>query len=538
MIFRNKHQGLLILVLIISFLAGCSKIGGPSTEVSSSSAGINYTGYGANQCVSGSLHVLEIDGEKIILDAGLFYGQDGQDAPPLEKSLIENVSAIIITHAHLDHVGRLFQLLLLGYQGPIYCTAPTRDLMPVMLTMEARYGDFGPEEFYYSIKSKTRNKNSSYNTAVHLYPCESGKNITAKNKRTIKTRRSELDQQGFYYCKNCADLDVEKVIKQVQILPLDTESQITRQLTVKFLPTPHIPGSVMAFINSSKSGKTVLYTGDFGSGTSRFLAAQSAPQKADFAIVEGTYGINGNNDPLTNEAERREFQEYIGNCIRKNQRVIIPAFVLDRSQQILGEISRGMDSGLIPPVPVKVFSPSTAEINYLYKEIFTDSGYRPFFSDDYQTSGPFKDIYREYSRIEDVAYGEIALASSGMADSVYSREFVNKWLDDPQTAFVFVGYQDPESVGGMVTVAQQGSRVKIDNKWHDVRAKIKKFGCFSSHGSYEQISEYLKGTQGLQKVILVHSDFAPAKELQEKYHQDFPQIQFFLPASGETVELY
>ncbi len=537
---RGTVSTVLLLILFLLYLIGCAGTDeklAKDTSVStkhSLASGITYTGYGANGIVSGSLHTLEMDGDKIILDAGLFYGNDGDNAPLLTKSNVENVSAVIVSHAHLDHIGRLFQLLRLGYSGPIYCTAPTKDIMPIMLRMEVRYGDFGSEQFYYSALSKAKNDKTDKMTTVHLYNCEYGSKIKTKNKKTISSTRKALGDKDFYLCKTCADIDVLQVMEQVVVLPLDTRYEITKNLNIKFLNTPHIPGSVMVLINSNKSNQTVLYTGDFGSGNSRFLSGQAEVKAADYAIIEGTYGIPDGNVSVSNEEERLIFQKYIGECVRNNKRVIIPAFVLDRSQQVLGEISRGMKSGYIPPTSVKVFSPSTAEINKLYANKFIQPEYKPYFSSQYFQDGPFDPIFTEHNQVEQIYYGEIAIASSGMADMVYSQDFIKQWISDPQTVIIFVGYQDPETIGGKITESEL-SEIIIDETKYVVAAEIKKFDCFSGHGSYKQISQFLSNIEGLKKVVLVHCDMPVAEKLIQSYQQDLPEIDFLLPASGESV---
>jgi metallo-beta-lactamase family protein len=412
----HKIYALLLILILIFSCVGCFAL----ETTSHSSQDIIYTGYGANGVVSGSLHILEMGTDKVILDAGLFYGDDGDNAPQLDKKVLDGVSAIVISHAHLDHIGRLLDVVELGYSGPIYCTKPTQDLMPVMLRMAARYGDFGPETFYYSIRSKQNNDKRGNHTAAHLYPqCEHGSQMSSKNHREFSSSREALEEKGFYLCKACADQHVSKVMDLIRIVPLNTEQQITNNLSIEFLNTPHLPGSAMVLIKDIKNQQNILYTGDIGSGSSRYLPEQTLVQEADYAIVEGTYG---NSDYFSTEADRIEFQKFIGGCIRANKRVIIPAFVLDRSQQVLGEISRGLDNGYIPTgTPVKVFSPSTAEINHIYANLFSNKDYQEFFSSDYFEYGPFKQVFEEYNQVHQVDYGQIAVASSGMADSTYSK---------------------------------------------------------------------------------------------------------------------
>lgn len=522
----------LILVTALLITVGCSQ----SKIVQTDNTGIEYIGYGANKTVSGSLHIISIDGEKIMLDAGSFYGDDKNQVEEFPKALLKDISAIVISHAHLDHIGRLLELVNIGYRGPIYCTEPTRELMPVMLKMAAKYGDYGKEEFYYSNASYNTNKKEDKNTAVHIYKdCQYGKNIKSQNIRTITSNREDLEEQGFYLCGECANLHVQKVMYLVKTLPLHKENKIASNISLELFNTPHLPGSVMIKLKSNKSGESILFTGDLGSGLSPFLPEQEIINSAEYMIIEGTYG---NDSTDISFKDRIEFQEYIGKCVRNNKRIIIPAFVLDRSQQVLYEITKGIQTGHIPAnTPVKVFGTSTAEINKIYSTSFTKKEFEPYFSQAYWKDGPFGDIFKEYSLLEDVNYGEIAVASSGMADSVYSKEFVKKWIADPNTVFIFVGYQDPDTIGGKLTSNESLSSIEIDSNKYESKAEIKRFSCFSGHANYSQIKNILSNIANLNNVLIVHVEEENIGELIDSYNKDFPNIKFLAPGSGEHIPL-
>lgn len=134
----SGSRSAILIILLVSFalsLSGC----GPAPT------GFEYVGYGANRRVSGALHVIAAGSDSVILDAGSFYGDDGRGVPSVPAEIVELASAVVLTHAHADHVGRLINLSKAGYKGPIYLTEPTKELMRVMLPMSARFGDMGTE---------------------------------------------------------------------------------------------------------------------------------------------------------------------------------------------------------------------------------------------------------------------------------------------------------------------------------------------------------------------------------------------------------
>ncbi|MDP8214912.1 MAG: MBL fold metallo-hydrolase [Candidatus Euphemobacter frigidus] len=146
---NGKNFLILLLITLAAAAPGLSE----AFPVKEKESTFEYTGYGANRCVSGSLHLISIDGDRLILDAGIFYGNDGDGAPPLPANLLDGVEVIILSHVHLDHSGRILELFKKGFRGKIYCSLPTKELLPTMLVMSARSADLGRESFYFSRNS-------------------------------------------------------------------------------------------------------------------------------------------------------------------------------------------------------------------------------------------------------------------------------------------------------------------------------------------------------------------------------------------------
>jgi len=545
---KPTFQILLITLLIFSLLGSCS----------SSSTPESYVGYGADHCVSGSLHIITLDGDKIILDAGSFYGEDGKSFPQIDQKTLTDVSAIIISHAHIDHIGRLItSVVKMGYKGPIYCTGPTKELMPTMLKMASKYGDFGKETFFFSKRSQDENRSSGKNTAAHLYAdCPYGSQISPKNKKYIICSSPDLEDLGYYFCSACAQKEANEVMKQVIQQPLHLPFQISKNVTAEFLLTPHLPGSVMVLLKGEVSGHKILYTGDVGSGLSPFLPSQDPPQSADVVITEATYGTS-TCDIEELKAQRENFRIKLGELVQNGKRIIIPAFVLDRSQQILYEINQGKLKGEIPQdTPIKVFGNSVEELNEIYLDFSNSTEYSPYFSAGFLENGPFPhDSYLSITgttlsklfddpeeRRRSISYGEIGICSSGMADNSLSLEFVKQWISDPDTVFIFVGYQDPETIGGeLVEGLEKGthtpSSIIIDGNSYQIKADILKYNCFSGHAEFNQITNFLHGVDGLKTILIVHTDQENVDPLIQAYKKEFPSINIVAPQAGQLIAL-
>lgn len=525
MMFRRKSLYLLLLL----FLLSSSLFSGMSH-----SFGLIYQGYGANRVVSGSLHLIRLDGDKIILDAGAFFGQDGKGIPPLPSQTLSQVRGIFITHAHTDHVGRLLDLRALGYTGPIYSSLPTVALLPVMLSMSARYGDQGEETFVYSRASWERNKQKGRDTPVHSQKnCPWLQRIKGENRDTCMTRRSLLQEEGFYLCSQCVEEEVQVVMQEVIPIPLGEPFSITERIILTTYLTPHIPGSVMVLLEGKESGHTLLYTGDLGSGLSPFLPPQEEVAAAHWILLEGTYGP-GTFPP--DPWERDVLLETLGRYLEEGRRIIIPAFVLDRTQQLLYELYRGKKAGLIPwDTPIGVLGTTALTINTLYRKTFREEEYAPYFSPSFLEEGPYPiNLYTPISQPRLLEPGEIIITSPGMAETGYARELIETHLQEEDVVILFVGYLDGETFGGeLMAAVQEGEEgIWVGETWTPVEAVVKQVRSFQGHATPCQIKAFLSRICQVEGLLLVHTSYPTGRELKGLYEEAFPGIQIEIPAGG------
>ena len=489
---------LIIVILLSSFYVACKN---HEPEIS-------YIGYGGQRNVSGSMHCIKIDKELYMVDAGIFYEDEEKNYTLPSKLDIKNLKAVFITHAHADHTGRLPLLLENGYTGPIYMTGVTYDLTKIMLISSLDYSDFDISEEELLQRLKKQVVIVDYDKPFYL-------------ENNISNFFNKLNIPGKYYSW-CAG----------------------NKIKAEYLYSSHLPGSAMILFDIN--GKDILFSGDLGSESNPFLKKNNKFEgNIDYLFVEGTYGIEGDNS--NNAAERTELQQLIGNKLAAGYRIIIPAFVLDRTQQILYEIKKGMEKNYIPKSTIiKVYSPTSMEITDKYRLYSSqEKAYKSFFSNQM-----FDDIFDikklSYNPKKDngsydteVNYGEIAIMSSGMVSHVFSKGAVDKYIEDPKTFILIVGYQAEGTEGRELIEAHDNKDeyIFIDGEKKKINPDhIFRSYAFNSHADLSQITDIF-GHTNPEKIFLVHLNPEEVNDLIEKYQKLFPGSEVIAPNFAEKYDL-
>ncbi len=519
---------LLPVVTAVAFLLPCR---------ASEPVPLAYTGYGAQGTVSGSLHVLHVDEDLYIFDTGLFMGTAGKNYPWPAGVPVGSVKAVFITHAHVDHIGRLPLLLREGYRGPVYMTEVTRDIARSTLPGNIHRADFGIERFYYS-----RNNEGKARIPVYLEGQGfDGKAVQEKNRVFVEARRSELERMGYYLQsaqrKTLQEELLRRLEEQVRILH-PGERRTVGALDVEFIGTSHIPGSVMIAV--SCAGRELMFSGDVGSdGSPLFKETPRLERRIDYLWVEGTYGSHRQMDFAR---ERREFRQRVASLVGQGHRVVIPAFAIDRTQQVLYEVSRAMAEGLLPgDTPVKVYSRSANEITRLYRRYAGDRRVVERYFSHTMKGERFSMAGYSEPRVDwrsrdplRLGHGEIGIMTSGMAEYAYARRAVEDYGGDDKTAFCFVSYQARRTPGWQMLQGKrqvtfsQGKRVEIRASAHQTEA-------FSGHADPAGMLKVFGGSQ-IGQVFLVHLDAANAEKL-TRYYREALGVPVLAPRHGERIDL-
>jgi metallo-beta-lactamase family protein len=459
------------------------------------------TFWGAAGGVSGSMHLLEYGKHKILLDCGLHQGRREEARQrnghfPFHPNQID---AVILSHAHIDHCGNLPTLARQGFNGPIYCTPPTRDLLRVMLGDSAKIQE---------------------EDAAHI---------------NIARNYAEPWVQPLY-----THPDVEKAFRQVVQVPYAKETEVTRNIRFRFIEAGHILGSAMIHLTATglDRDRTLSFSGDMGRRGLPILKPTGDVPPADVLVCESTYG----------NRLHRSFSETldklyaaIHHTVEKGGKVLIPAFSLGRTQLIIHVLQQALRAKKIPELPIFVDSPLASEVAEVYRahpnslspEIAQamKEGHGLLGGDGVTYIREFEESTRLASR----PGSAIIIASSGMCDAGRIQQHLKQLVDDPRCTIVLVSFQASGTVGRKLlepkpTVRFQG---RDWNKWIDVVH----LDGFSGHADKDDFRAYLTPLVGkIGKVRLIHGEREQAEALSDNLRgMGFDDVA--VPAPGDRVVL-
>jgi len=459
--------------------------------------------HGAAQSVTGSKHLLETnDGLKILLDCGMYQGRDEARGNRNRHFGFDpaSVDMVVLSHAHIDHSGLLPRLVKEGFSGPIYCTEPTLALCQIMLADSAhiQQSDFG-----------------------------------FRQKHAIK---EETDEPLY-------DLDdVLATLELFQTLPYGTWEVLNDDVTMMFTYVGHIIGSACVNLRVKEGRKThsVAYTGDIGRMHQKIIRGWEAFPQAEIVITESTYGDRLHEDIGSTEENLRRI--VVETCVENKGKLIIPAFSLGRTQEIVHALDKLETAGKLPTIKVFVDSPlstNATDIVKSFPEHYNDEILKYMERD----SNPFGFAQLHY--IRDVKYSKmlnrleepcIVISASGMVEAGRILHHVRNNVENPRNTILIVGYCEPSSLGGRL---RDGAEViRIFGQELKVKARVEVMDSYSAHGDYAEMIEYLKCQQAhlIKKLFLVHG--RPDVQLTYKGHltqAGFHHIE--IPEMGETFEV-
>jgi metallo-beta-lactamase family protein len=407
---------------------------------------------GAGGTVTGSKHLLENGPRRVLLDCGLFQGlkelrQRNWAAPPVDP---RSLSAVILSHAHIDHSGYLPRLCRDGFTGPVYCTPGTRDLLKVMLPDAAHLQE---EEAEFA----TRHRTSSHDPALPLYTTE----------------------------------DAERALARVQPVDFGRGFIPAPGVEAGFTPSGHILGA--ALVTCLIGGRRLVFSGDLGRYGVPIMVDPVPVPEADVLLVESTYGDRVH--PADDPTER--LIAAVRRAADRKGWLLIPAFAVGRSQEILYDLRRLEADGRIPGLPVYLDSPMAIQATVIYashpeehdaelKRVERD-GDRPFAPRRFHLS----QTVAESKRLNDVAGPGVIVAGSGMATGGRILHHLKRLLPDPSTTVLFVGYQAAGTRGRLLK--EGATEIKMLGEAVAVRATIMVSDAYSAHADRDEILRWLGG---------------------------------------------
>ena len=436
---------------------------------------MNITFHGAAGRVTGSKHLITTDqGERILLDCGLFQGE-GRAGDFLNRHFgfdPLSIDCVILSHAHIDHSGLLPMLVKQGFSGPIYANESTADLCRLMLMDSAKIQKIDLERI---------------------------------NKR--KVARGEPTLELLY-----DEDDVQRTLSLFQFIRNENWTNIGKETRVYLTPNAHILGSVAITLELRKNGVpvTLTYTGDIGRPGDSILDGPRAFPPSDYIICESTYGDRLH--PAAEDSEKALLQLVSETCIENRGKIIIPAFSVDRTQELIYLLDRLAYQKKLPHIDVYVDSPLSVQATHImgrHREEFNQS-ILEYISKD---GNPFDFPTLHYiSKVEDskkINENEgpcIIISASGMADAGRIKHHIANNIQDARNTILLVGYATPDSLAGRL---RDGiNPVRIFGEDYPVEARIAHMPYFSAHADYEEMLAYLscQRTSQVKGIFLVHGD--------------------------------
>jgi metallo-beta-lactamase family protein len=461
--------------------------------------------HGAARKVTGSKHLVTTDnGVKILLDCGLFQGE-GEQTDELNRHLgfePSSIDYLILSHAHADHAGNIPYLFKQGFKGVIYCTEATFDLCSVMLLDSAHIQEHDIE---YVNKRRRRRKQSM------LQPLYTAEDVTA-------------------CLENFKPVNYNEWIK------------IEEGIEFSFIDTGHILGSASVNLKIIERHKLkhLFFTGDIGRYGDLILPDPHPFPQADYIICESTYG-NRLHEAAT-DAAARLLKTVIDTCVTKRGKLIIPAFSLGRTQEVIYTLDKLNSAGKMPNVKIYIDSPLAVNVTSImrkHKALFNSS------LQEYMKSDPDPFSYHNVTFIteldESKALNEsdepcIIISASGMIEAGRVKHHVKNNISNSRNTILIVGYCPPTSLGGRLINGDPF--VKIFGKEYEVHAHVEVISNYSAHADYNEMLRYLscQDASKVKKLFLVHGVI----ESQEAFRDRLISAGFnevLIPVQGEVVEL-
>ncbi len=461
--------------------------------------------FGAARTVTGSKHLLTtVDGKKILLDCGLFQGK-GSETDDLNRNFgfePTSIDYLILSHAHIDHSGNIPRLVKEGFSGKIICTPATNDLCKIMLLDSAHIQE---------------------------------NDIKYINKRRIK--RGEEALKPLYSVS-----DVQKALDLFESVEYNQTYQVFDGFNVTFTDSGHILGSAavnIEFVENDKI-KKLCFTGDIGRYNGSILKDPQPFTQADYIISESTYGDRLHSDKAL--SEKQLFDVVYHTCITKKGKLIIPAFSVGRTQEIVFALDAMENKKMLPKIKVYVDSPLSVNATNIMKahpECFNEDILNYMKKD----SNPFG--FGNLIYIQDVQDSKmlneldepcIIISASGMVEAGRIKHHVANNIANPNNTILIVGYAEPNSLGGKLRNGDK--HVRIFGEDYEVKADIRIMDSYSAHGDYKEMIQYLscQNAKEVKKLFLVHGEYETQIAYKEKLEEvGFKKIE--IPAQGSAFEI-
>jgi metallo-beta-lactamase family protein len=463
---------------------------------------MKITLHGAAGDVTGSAYLIETDRARVLVDFGMFQGGAQMEARNVLPSglLAKRLDAVLVTHAHLDHVGRLPLLTKNGYTGPIHATKPTIELAGIILRDSA-----------------------------HLQL-----NDVLRDNRKLE-RAGKPPLEPIYN-----EQDVAKALELFRPVEFDQPAEVAAGITALYVQAGHMLGSASIALTIQESGrtKTVVFSGDLGPSGLAIIQDAEPLLKADLVFMESTYG---DRDHKPVKETLAEFGGIIKDAVARKARILVPAFATGRSQQIIYHCEELFCSGAVKPFPIYLDSPMAIEASRVYLR------YPDLFDDEAKAMERACELVRTQScvhptptaqdsmKLNDVPGPCLIMAGSGMCNGGRILHHLKHGLWKPETAVMIVGFQGEGTLGRMLVDGAE--TVKIFGEEIAVKARIHTLNGFSAHAGQSELLKWFSHlAPSKPQVILTHGEARGREPLAELIQNRF-KLKPVLPFQGDVIKL-
>lgn len=465
---------------------------------------MKLTFWGAAQTVTGSMHELELEGHRYLLDCGQYQGRR-KEAEARNRDFpfcCDQISAVVLSHAHIDHSGNLPLLVHKGFQGPIYTSAGTADLCVPMLTDSA------------SIQEKD---------ALYL------------NKRNAKQGRKQEPVVPMYTIE-----DAQKTFPLFRPTPMRTPTDIGPSLSYFSVDAGHLLGSTSMTLTGKVDGREIVlaFSGDVGRAGLPIIRDPEPMPPADFLIMESTYG-NRLHKPLTDVANT--VADVVNRTYKRGGKMIVPSFAVGRTQQLVLVLHQLINAGRIPSFPIFVDSPLAVNVTDVFrkhKELFDEEALQ--FDENGEDPFGFQRLryVREVSEskaLNDLHGPFMVISASGMCEAGRILHHLKNNIADPKNTVLITGYQAENTLGRKIV--EKWPEVNIFGEPVRLRAEVAVLDELSGHADQNELLEWMKPMVGrLRKVFLVHGEPDSQKALIQKIQERYG-LDVVAPARQQSFDL-
>ena len=463
--------------------------------------------HGAALEVTGSCHELQIESsngvKRILLDCGLFQGKRSETAQKNSSFTFDpskDIDAVILSHAHMDHAGRIPLLFKKGYRNPVHCTFATADLSEVML-MDSGYIQEKDEEYFHK----------------HL-------------------KKSMIKCEGPLYTQKDA-IDCMKIFKGHNY---EEWFDVCDGVRAQFLEAGHIVGAAMVVLEITEGKRKIKFgfTGDLGRSTLPIIRDPAAMPETEVLICESTYGNRAHEDI---SSARNHLRDVVVKTAERGGKVFIPAFSLERTQEIVYDLHVLWDAKDIPSVPIIIDSPLATKVTEVFMkhpECYDKDIYEKFLS---KAHNPFQFSLVRYTGSVDESKAlnntpgpMVIMAGSGMCEAGRIRHHLRNGIEDPKNTVLAVGYMAEQTLGRKI-IDPEISEVRIFDEMHQKEAEIVHINAYSGHADMNDLDGFVSKTGGLKKVILVHGEHDSMDVFAGRIRNSMPKAEIIIPKTGQAI---